>query len=205
MAVVAAGAGKTPRLQLAAGVVAAGTLLVKQPLLRWVATVDSRHRPDRVSTFKASPGQSAQVTVTTGTLAVAAVAARQMLPLRPPAAARCSVAAVAARVVEQAQFLRQPARRPAAVLARLLAVGARRASQRAHQARHLYPAMRAGQPTAQRVARVAAAVARLCRLPSTAQRAARAGLVVAVAVVVVAVAIRVLVVRAALVARATAS
>ena len=204
MVVVAAGAGRTVRLQLAAGVVVAGTLLVKQLLLRWAATADSRHRPDRVSTFKASRAQSAPATLTTGILVGAAVAGLPMLPLQPLAAGRFSVAVGAARAVEQAQSLRQPARRRVAGLAQVSGVAARRASQRAPQARHLCPAMRAGQPTAQRVAQVAAAADRPCSLPSTAQRAARAGLVVVVAAVVVAVAIRGLVVLAASAGLATA-
>jgi hypothetical protein len=64
--------------------------------------------------------------------------------------------------------------------------------------------MRAGQPTAQRVARAAAVVARLCRLPSTGQRAVRAGLVVVVGAAVAVAAIRVSVVLAASAARAIA-
>jgi hypothetical protein len=60
--------------------------------------------------------------------------------------------------------------------------------------------MRAGQPTAQRVARVAVVVARLCSLLPTAQRAVRAGSAAVVAAAVVVAAIRVLVVRVALVA-----
>jgi hypothetical protein len=205
MAAAAEEAGKTLRLQLAAGVVAAGTLPVKQPPQRWAATGGSQFRPGRVSTFKASRGRLARVIVITVTSAAAAVAARQMLPLQPLAAARFLAAVAAVRAVEQAQFLRQPARRPAAVLARLLAAGARRASQRARAARHLCPAMRAGPPTAQRVARVAVVVARLCRQTRVGQRAARAGLAAAVAVVAVVAATRVLVVLAALVALDTVS
>jgi hypothetical protein len=186
MAAAAGEAGRTVRLQPAAGVVVAGTLLVKQPLLRWAATVGSLHRLDRVSTFKASRGRLAQVTVITGISAGAAVAARQMRPLQPLAAGRCSVVVVAARAVEQAQFLRQPARQPAAALAPQSAAGARRA----FLARHLHPATQAGRLTATMAVRVVVVAVQPCRLQQTAQQAVQVVLEAVVAVAVVVAAIR---------------
>jgi hypothetical protein len=201
MAAAAAGAGKTPRLQLVVAAAAAVIPQAHRQAQQLAVAADSQHRQGRVLTFRASQARLVPATVTTAIWAVVAVVVLPMLPLQTLAAGRCLVAAVAGLAAEPPQFLLQTAQLRAAGRPRLLEPAVRRA----FLARHLHPATQVRQATGLSAVWAAAVVARLLRLLPMAQQAVRVVLEAAVAVAVVVAAIRVLAARVASAVLATVS
>lgn len=101
MAAAVAVAGKTLRLQLAAGVGAVGIRQANRQVLRLGVTADSQTWLAPASTFKALTGRLALGTRITAIWEAVAVAALPMLLLRTLAAGRCLAAVGADRVPEQ--------------------------------------------------------------------------------------------------------